>query len=78
MFTMERNGELIGTATHDGIVYEANKLKGTTDIPRVLNFNDTSALANGIYYTLTGIRVGSDRPRTKGIYIFNKQKVMIK
>ena len=78
MFTIERDGQLIGTATHDGIVYQANLREGTTSVPRLLHFNETKTFENGIYYTLTGIRYGSERPTTKSIYIYNNQKIWIK
>jgi hypothetical protein len=78
VFTLERDGQLIGTATRDGIGYKANLREGTTDVPRVLHFNGTDTFLSGAYYTLSGICCGSKRPKTKGVYIYNNQKVLIK
>ena len=77
-FTLERDGRLLGAATRSGIMYQADSLEGTTDVPKVIDFSSTSAYEDGIWYTLTGIRVGERRPATPGAYIFNGQKVMIK
>ncbi len=77
-FTLERDGTVLGAATRSGIIYQADTLEGTTDVPRVIDFSSTAAYEDGIWYTLTGIRIGERRPATPGAYIFNGQKVMIK
>ena len=76
-FTMERDGELLGAATRAGIIYQPDTLEGTTDVPKVIDFSETASYETGIWYTLTGIRVGERKPTTSGVYIFNGQKVMI-
>lgn len=77
-FTLERGGKLMGAATRTGIMYQADKLEGTTKVPKVIDFSNTVAYEDGIWYTLTGIRVGEHRPATSGVYIFNGQRVLIK
>ena len=77
-FTLERDGEFMGAANRAGILYQADTLEGTTDMPKVIDFSETCAYENGIWYTLTGINLGENRPATPGVYLFNGQRVMIK
>ena len=77
-FTLERDGEFMGAANRAGILYQADTLEGTTDVPKVIDFSETNAYENGIWYTLTGINLGESRPTTPGVYLFNGQRVMIK
>ena len=77
-FTLERDGKVLGAATRSGIIYQADTLEGTTDLPKVIDFGNTAAYEDGIWYTLTGIRIGERRPATPGAYIFNGQKILIK
>ena len=77
-FTLERDGELLGAATRAGIVYQADTLEGTTDTPKVIDFSDATTYKTGIWYTLTGIRLGEDKPAVPGVYIFNGQRVTIR
>lgn len=76
-FTLERDGELLATAP-EALRYEANGVEGTTDVPKVITFNDLSAYEPGVYYTVGGLRVGERRPAKKGVYIYNNEKVMVK
>lgn len=76
-FTLERDGELLGSSVN-AATYRADILEGTTDLPRVIDFSDTITYENGVWYTLTGLRVGERRPTTPGVYIFNGQKVLVK
>ena len=76
-FTLERDGEFMGAANRAGILYQADTLEGTTDVPKVIDFSETNAYENGIWYTLTGINLGENRPATPGVYLFNGQKVLI-
>ena len=75
---MERDGECLGAATRAGIVYQADTLEGTTDMPKVIDFSDATTYETGIWYTLTGIRLGEDKPAVPGVYIFNGQRVTIR
>ena len=77
-FTLERDGECLGAATRAGIVYQADTLEGTTDMPKVIDFSDATTYETGIWYTLTGIRLGEDKPAVPGVYIFNGQRVTIR
>lgn len=77
-FTLERNGEYLGAATRAGIMYQADRLEGTTAVPKVIDFSETTVHETGVWYTLTGIRVGERRPTAPGVYIFNGQRVAIK
>ena len=76
-FTIERSGELLGTAPQ-ALSYQPDGMEGTTDVPKVITFNDLSAYEAGVYYTVGGLKVGERRPTKKGVYIYNKEKVVIK
>lgn len=76
-FTLERDGEMVG-ATAQVATFHADILEGTTDLPKVIDFSDATTHENGVWYTLTGLKVGTQRPATPGIYIFNRKKVLIK
>ena len=77
-FTLERDGEFLGAATRAGIVYQADTLEGTTDMPKIIDFSETATYEMGIWYTLTGIRLGENKPATPGVYIFNGQRVTVR
>jgi hypothetical protein len=32
---------------------------------------------DGYYYSINGIRIGKDKPASKGIYIYNGKKIVI-
>ena len=76
-FTLERDGELLGAATRSGVLYQADTLEGTTDMPKVIDFSDAITYETGVWYTLTGIRLGEHKPAVPGVYIFNGQRVTI-
>ena len=77
-FTLERNGNLLGATSRAGIIYQADTLEGTTDVPKVISLNDAPDYEKDVWYALTGIKIGTRRPATPGVYIFNGQKVVIK
>ena len=59
-------------------IKNANSGEFAQDVPKVIDFSETNAYENGIWYTLTGINLGENRPATPGVYLFNGQRVMIK
>ncbi len=76
-YTVERDGQLLGsTASVD--TYLADAIEGTTSLPKVIHFNDTSNYQEGTWYTISGVNLGKDRPTATGVYIFNGEKVVIK
>ena len=76
-FTLERDGELLGSAPQ-ALAYQPHGMEGTTDVPKVITFNDLSAYESGVYYTVGGLKVGERRPAKKGVYIYNNEKVVVK
>ena len=79
-FTLERNGQLIGTAI-DAATYKANTIEGTPDHPATLRFGitaATSAYEPDVWYTVSGIRLGQNRPTTPGIYLRNGVKEAVR
>ncbi|MBR1377763.1 MAG: LamG domain-containing protein [Bacteroidaceae bacterium] len=67
------------------LTYASDGSIGTPWEPFVIDINNPSgingigeAMAYGVWYTLQGIRYGTDRPTVPGVYIFNGNKVLIK
>ena len=78
-FTLERDGQLLGSAV-DAATYQANTIEGTPDNPATLHIGITATTAYepDVWYTVSGIRLGSDRPTVPGIYLRNGGKVVVK
>ena len=78
-FAIEREGEIVAS-TDEVMTYTANAVIGSPDEPTAISFVSTTddAFETGVWYTLTGVRVGERRPTTPGIYIFNGKKMLIK
>ena len=74
-FAIERNGELVAS-TSEQMEYKANAVVGSPDEPTKISFVRTGP-SDGKWYSVSGIRLPS-QPTTKGIYIFNGKKVVIK
>ena len=77
-FTLERDGQLLGSAV-DAATYQANTIEGTPDNPATLHIGITATTAYepDVWYTVSGIRLGNDRPTTPGIYLRNGKKVAV-
>lgn len=77
-FTLERDGQLLGSAV-DAATYRANTIEGTPDNPATLRLGITATIAcePDVWYTVSGIRLGNDRPTTPGIYLRNGKKVTV-
>lgn len=66
--------------------YSSDGSIGTPWEPFVIDITDPSgisdvygqSMANGIWYTLQGIRYGTTKPKEPGVYIYNGQKVVIR
>lgn len=75
---LERDGEIIAT-TPTNITYQANRLIGTPDEPASVRFNSLQLMPHdGQWYTIQGISVGTTKPTTTGVYIYNGKAIMIK
>ena len=75
-FAIERDGEIVAT-TAQQIPYVDNDVQGSLNAPTIINFTSTDNLGSNGWYSLQGIRL-QGKPRQKGVYIFNGQKVTIK
>ena len=77
-FAIERGGEIVA-ATDEVMTFKKNAVIGSPEEPTAINFVHTDAdYEAGIWYTLTGIRVGERRPTTPGVYLFNGKKMLVK
>jgi len=77
-FAIERDGEIVAS-TNEVMTFQKNAVIGSPDEPTAINFEHTDAdYEVGVWYTLTGIRVGERRPTTPGVYIFNGKKMLVK
>ncbi len=75
-YTIERGGRLLGsTAANDR--FRADDHEGTTDVPKVINFNDPSHYQQGVWYSVSGVSLGNRRPTAAGVYVFNGEKVVV-
>ncbi len=75
-FAVERDGELIATAT-DVLNYKADAIVGTPNQPTVISFTKTDMLPQEGYYNLQGIKL-SGKPQQRGVYIYNGRKQVVK
>ena len=75
-FAIERNGEIVAT-TAQQMPYVDNGVQGSLQAPAVISFTSTDRLGGDGWYSLQGIRL-QGKPRQKGVYIHNGQKVTIK
>ena len=68
------------------LTYTSDGSIGTPWEPFVIDINDLSGIksidystmVDGVWYTPQGIRYGTKRPTTAGVYLYNGQKVVIK
>ena len=67
------------------LTYSSDGSIGTPWEPFVIDINDPSGINdirwtmdNGVWYTLQGIRYGTKRPTSAGVYLYNGQKIVIK
>ena len=74
-FAIERDGEIIA-ATDEVMPFTANAVIGSPDEPTAISFVKAE-YKNDKWYTIGGIQL-QQKPKQKGIYIFNNKKVMIK
>ena len=80
-FAIERGGEIVAS-TEEVMTFERNAVVGTPDEPTAINFARTEGQAgsnyeNGKWYTISGIQL-PQKPKQKGIYIFNGKKIVVK
>ena len=52
------------------LVIDINELTGVKDVQ--------SSMDDGVWYTLQGIKLGTTKPTLPGVYIYNRQKVVIR
>jgi hypothetical protein len=75
-FAIQRGEELIALSG-DQMTYQTDAVIGTVDEPTMINFAEVSYQVEGAWYDLLGRKLDK-RPQLPGIYIFNRQKIMIK
>ena len=67
-------------------LFISDAMYGTLEEPYVLDLNkavniegvDIAGYESGMWYTLQGIRIGEERPKTPGIYLHEGKKVVVK
>ena len=82
-FAIERNGEIM-VSTRNVMSFRADDVVGTPDKPFAINFSGTTGIGlveggykPGKWYTVGGVQL-PNRPKQKGVYIYNNNKVVIK
>ena len=75
-FAIERDGETVATTSLQ-MPYVADGVKGSIKEPTVISFVPIDGLAGDGWYDLSGRKL-QGKPRQKGVYIHNGQRVTIK
>ncbi len=76
-FALERNGEIVATAS-DKLCYEAHKVLGTPSQPTDIRFIALDTMPqDGKWYTTSGMQLPK-RPTKKGLYIHNGKVQVVK
>ncbi len=77
------NGAILTLCTT--LTYTSDASIGTPWEPLVIDINGPSGvttvgvqMADGVWYTLQGMRYGTTRPTTPGVYLYNGQKVVVR
>ena len=73
-FTL-REGEIVAT-TGELMTFKANNVVGSPDVPTAINFVRAD-YENGKWYTVSGLQL-QQKPKRKGLYIYNGRKVVLK
>ena len=74
-FAIEREGEIVAT-TGELMTFKANNVVGSPDVPTAINFVRAD-YENGKWYTVSGLQL-QQKPKRKGLYIYNGRKVVLK
>ena len=74
-FAIERDGEIVAS-TGEVMTFKTNAVIGSPDEPTAINFVHAPN-EDGKWYTLSGLQL-QQKPRDKGVYIYNGKKVIIK
>ncbi|MBQ9560125.1 MAG: hypothetical protein IJV08_09095 [Bacteroidaceae bacterium] len=74
-FAIERDGEIVAS-TDEVMTFKANAVIGSPDEPTAIDFVRTGR-EDGKWYTIGGVML-QQKPKQKGLYIFNGKKFMIK
>ena len=74
-FAIERDGEIVAS-TGEVMVFQTNAVIGSPDEPTAINFTQAE-YEDGKWYTLSGLLL-QQKPTTKGVYIYNGKKVIVK
>ena len=74
-FAIEREGEIIAS-TSEVMVYEKNAVSGSPTAPTAISFIHSDLPQHG-WYTIEGYKLDS-KPTSKGLYIYNGKKYIIK
>ena len=74
-FAIERDGEIVAS-TGEVMVFQTNAVIGSPDEPTAINFTQAE-YEDGKWYTLSGLLL-QQKPTTKGVYIYNGKKVIVR
>jgi len=75
-FAIEREGEIIAS-TKEIMSFQKNAVLGSPNAPTAIRFVEQDAYEGGEWYTVGGVKL-QQKPTSKGVYIFNGRKVVIK
>ncbi len=74
-FAIERDGEIVASSG-EIMTFKTNDVIGTPDEPTAISFVQAT-YENGKWYTLSGVQLPK-KPTQRGIYIFNRKKIVVK
>ncbi|MBR0046500.1 MAG: hypothetical protein IJP75_06410 [Bacteroidaceae bacterium] len=74
-FAIERDGEIVASSG-EIMTFKTNDVIGTPDEPTAISFVQ-AIYENGKWYTLSGVQLPK-KPTQRGIYIFNRKKIVVK
>ena len=74
-FAIERDGEMVA-CTGEIMTFKTNAVIGSPDEPTAINFLNAT-VEDGKWYTIGGLQL-QRKPVSKGVYIYNGKKVIIK
>jgi len=75
-FAIEREGEIVAS-TKEIMSFQKNAVLGSPNAPTAIRFVEQDAYEGGEWYTVGGVKL-QQKPTSKGVYIFNGRKVVIK
>jgi hypothetical protein len=74
-FAIERDGEIVAS-TGEVMTFRTNAVIGSPDEPTAISFVHAGN-ENGRWYTIDGMQL-QQKPKKKGLYIYNGKKIIVK